>query len=313
MCLTLGMVVMLSAPAAFAQQVLLRWEWVPGQRHTYTMTEELEQDSSAEVAGEKLDQKSVDKRVWSLEQSVEKVTEEGVATIRRAYLGLQMTHESDGQTVRYDSDRPDAATSEHMRIKPFASFVGRTIEFDVDREGRVLAVRGGADLMRGIVDAMSGSPIMGAGLGAGSQIAADEMFRYSIEQSLRIVPGRIVRPGESWDGSAQQPVPVLGSIGVEQRHTFVGTKRHGRRDCAEVRTTGKLTLPDGGIAGGLLTLQLGESGLNSTTLLDVEQGTLVHSKADMVTEITGSSSLVPDMKFRQMIRQKATLELTSGG
>jgi hypothetical protein len=298
---------------AVAQGTLLQWAWVEGQRHTYTMTEELDQESSTEVSGESMAQSSKDRRIWTLEQSVVSVKEGGVATIRREYVGLEMTHESDGTTVKYDSERPDEAAANHPRIKPFASFVGRSIEFDVDREGRVLAVRGGADLMRGLVEGMSGAPIMGAGLGAGAQVAADEMFRHQIEQSLRIVPGRRVRVGESWDGSADQPVPILGSVGVQQTHTYKGTKRRKGRDCAEVTTVGRMSLPEGGLAGGLLTMKISESGINATTLLDVEQGTLVHSEARMLTEITGSSPLVEGMSFRQKIEQRAEIELISGG
>jgi hypothetical protein len=60
-------------------------------------------------------------------------------------------------------------------------------------------------------------------------------------------------------------------------------------------------------------MRISESGINATTLLDVEQGTLVHSEARMLTEITGSSSMVEGMSFRQKIEQRAEMKLTSGG
>ncbi len=302
---------------ACAQSVLLEWAWQPGEALTYEITEELEQESMTQAMGERTEQTLKDVRTWTAEQAVLSVTDDGVATVQREYKRLKMEHtDADGKRVEYDSDRPAEESAQHPRIRPFAAFVGKTIEFDVDREGRVLRATGGDALIRAMTDSMRGS-----GLGAGGGLDAlvggggmdyNEMFRRQIEQSLRIVPGKSVRRGESWDGSTDQPVPGLGSVTVNQTHTYAGTKRVGQDSGARITTRGEMVLPDTSPLSALITLKLEQSEIEATSVVDIERGTLLESDATMLTRVSGSSSLIDDMRFEQTLRQRSTLKLISG-
>ena len=140
----------------------------------------------------------------------------------------------------------------------------------------------------------------------------DEMFRRPIEQSLRIVPGRSVRRGESWDGGFDQPVPMLGSVHVNQTHTFKGFKRKGRDSYAQIATVGAMELPETSLLGGLISLKLETSELDVTTQIDIETGTLIESDATMLTKVSGTSDVIEGMKFEHTLRQRAKLKLISG-
>ncbi len=305
------------ASSARAQQVLLEWVWQPGERLTYEIVESLEQKSLLDAGGIEQRQSFADERTWTFEQAVLSVNEEGVATIERVYTRLEMEHQQDGKRVAtFDSDKPAAGGADHPRVKPLAAMVGHRVEFDVDRRGRVLRSEGGAALMRAITASMAQNTIAGnaAGLLGPGQAPADaeQQFQRQIEQSLKILPGRSVRRGATWDGSSSQPVPLLGSAAVTLRHTYAGQARSSAGSGAKITTSGHLALPDLGALAGLIELDVESSEIEAETIVDIETGTLLESEATMRTRVTGRSTQGDAMRFAQDLSQHATLRLLSG-
>ncbi|MCL4742095.1 MAG: hypothetical protein KJZ54_07820 [Phycisphaerales bacterium] len=305
-------------PAAAQDRVDLHWRWVEGRSLTYRVVEEMDQS----IAGDPSSALNWVRR-FRYREAVRRVDGRGVATVDRTYEADAVEVTRDGRSVEYDSDRPGTheAASDPL-VAPFAAFLGKTISFDVDAEGRVLAVRGVNELMKSVTSPLSGG-MLDAQIDASIATLTDESVRQQIERSLRLVPARAVRTGESWETSVRQPMPVVGVVESRSRHTLRGTVRHAARQCARIDTTGTLTLvrPEGDdlsrLLEGLVQVRLSDSRLAGETLFDHADGCIVRSEMSMDTDW---SVLMPDLadpakrvEQTQRLRQKATLELVSGG
>jgi len=296
----------------------LHWRWVEGRSLTYRVVEEMDQSIAA-------DQSSALKWVRRLRyrEDVRRVDGRGVATIERTYEAVAVDVTRDARRVEYDSDRPGthAAASDPL-VAPFAALLGKTISFDVDAEGRVLAVRGVNELMKSVTSPLTGG-ILDAQIDAFNATLTDESLRQQIEQSLRLVPARAVRTGESWETTIRQPMPVVGVVESRSRHTLRDTARHAARQCARIDTTGTLTLvrPEADdlsrLLEGLVQVRLSDSRLAGETLFDHADGCIVRSEMSMDSDWSVSMPDLTDPAKRveqtQRLRQKATLELVSGG
>ncbi len=306
------------AVASAQDHLDLHWRWIEGRTLTYRVVEEMDQSIAG---GEGTELKWV--RTIRYREDVRRVDARGVATVDRTYEAVSVVVTRDGRRVEYDSDRPGTheAVSDPM-IAPFAALVGKTISFDVDAEGRVLAVRGVSDLMKSVTSPLSGG-ILDAQLNAFSATLTDESMRRQIEQSLRLVPGRAVRTGESWETLIRQPMPVVGVVESLTRHTLRGTARHGARSCARIESAGTLSLvrPEGDdlsrLLEGLIGVRLADSRLAGETLFDHADGCIVRSEMSMDSDWSVSMPDLSDparkIEQTQRIRQRATLELISGG
>ena len=307
------------AAVASAQDRLdLHWRWVEGRSLTYRVVEEMDQSIAS---GEGTDMKWV--RTIRYREDVRRVDSRGVATVDRTYEAISVVVTRDGRRVEYDSDRPGThgAASDPM-IAPFAALAGKTISFDVDAEGQVLAVRGVSDLMKSVTSPLSGG-ILDAQLDGFNATLTDESMRQQIEQSLRLVPGRAVRTGESWETAIRQPMPVVGVVESRTRHTLRGTDRQAARSCARIESVGTLSLvrPEGDdlsrLLEGLVRVRLTDSRLAGETHFDHADGCIVRSEMSMDSDWSVSMPDLTDparkVEQTQRIRQRATLELVSGG
>ncbi len=303
---------------AFGQVRLdLHWRWVEGQSRTYRVVEEMDQSiAGAEGTGLKW------VRTIRYREEVRRADSRGVATVERTYEAIAVVVTRDGKRVEYDSDQPGTheAASDPM-IAPFAALAGKTISFDVDAEGQVLAVRGVSELMKSVTSPLSGGAL-DTQLEAFNATLTDESMRQQIEQSLRLVPGRGVRTGESWETAIRQPMPVVGVVESRTLHTLRGTARHATRSCARIESAGTLSLVRqenddlSRLLEGLVRVRLTDSRLAGETLFDHAAGCIARSEMSMDSDWSVSMPDLTDpakkVEQTQRIRQRATLQLVSG-
>lgn len=296
----------------------LHWRWVEGRSLTYRMVEEMEQ---AIAGAEGTNLKWL--RTLRYREDIRRVDARGVATVERTYEAVAVEVTRDGRNVVYDSDRPGTheAASDPL-VAPFAALLGKTISFEVDAEGRVLAVRGVNELMKSVTSPLSGG-ILDAQIDAFNATLTDESLRHQIEQSLRLVPARAVRTGEWWETAIRQPMPVVGVVESRTRHTLRGTARQAARPCARIESAGTLSLvrPEGDdlprLLEGLVRVSLSDSRLAGETLFDHADGCIVRAEmsmdSDWLISMPDLTNPAKKIEQTQRIRQRATLELVSGG
>ena len=99
-------------------------------------------------------------------------------------------------------------------------------------------------------------PIIEANPMAGQMMSGmfnKEMIAQSYNQaSLKALPGKPVKPGDSWPYSVTMNLPQMGSIVLTGKYTFKGMAQHGGASCAELTEDGtvsmKISLPPGAAA-----------------------------------------------------------------
>ncbi|MCW5755547.1 MAG: hypothetical protein KIT24_12640 [Phycisphaeraceae bacterium] len=284
-------------------QVDLSWKWVEGRALTYRMTEEMT------LAGEGMFASAGGgaTREFVIQDKVERVAG-GVATVRRTFQSLRMTVDrADGTMAAYDSTKAGQEQArEHPQVKPYASMVGKSIEFDIDREGRVSRVEGYREL---VADAVSATGPGARLANLATMMTSDEEYREFVESSMRAVPGREVRAGGKWTVVCRQP---FAGMGIEQTTTYTLTRAEtqGRSTIAQISASGTFSLKaDPAVTAILGEVTMSESSCTGTVRFDASQGILTHSRMETAFQFAIKNPLGDGSLGRLRVRQQATMEL----
>jgi hypothetical protein len=309
----------LAAPvgAARAQSAPLEWRWDQGDATAYHLIERMDQ----QITGAGLDTRIRWVREVGFTDEVLAATPEG-HRIRRSFehVGVEAAP-ADTPAVRHDTRRPDASpeAARHPMVAPFIALAGKRIEFTVGPEGAVTDLTGADDALDAMHAALLGplaSPGLSAGLRAFSGAPGrDAALARQLEQSLRIIPGRAVRRGETWDIPVEHTTPLAGSL----KSTTTATLRRvdARRGVAEIELEGTLSLSGADDAAqspglaALLGITLNESAITGRVTFDIDSRRIDASDLSLTTvwTIAGEQSLGadPDGAVRQTLKQRATL------
>jgi hypothetical protein len=307
-CVLLAVLVIGSGVAPAQVGEPLRYRWREGDVARYVTGQEVTWEVKG--AGDELlgagggSQTNHWSILYGVTREVGLVDQRGVATVTQTYDWGSVKADASGEKVEYDSRVPGAADDErkeHRLIKPFAAFIGKTIEFDVDAEGKVYAVRGAKEILDEATSAVGeGNPLVKAL--AGGAGPSEESIRQELERQLRVIPGKRVRPRESWEVAGSQKMPLVGVLKTSVTHTLKRFGRKGRQAVAEIESAGKIEQGDGGM-GALGVMKLSESDVEGETEFLVDDGRIETSRyrVKMVFEMgMGKQSL-------------GTFELTQSG
>ncbi len=305
------LVLLMVASQAVAQAnrtTLLRWKWVEGATSSYRSTHEMTQETKG--AGQ-------DRTVsWTVahvvKQKVESVSDRGVATVVQTYESAVIdVKEQPGEQVRYDSSRrADASKRDHRLIKPHAAFIGKTITFDVDPEGKVLRLEGASEILAEAFDGVSDSnPLLAPLMEMYKATMNDEAMRASLERQLRVVPDRTVRIGETWNVKSDQKLPGVGTITNDIEYKF----RRVARTQAMIEAGGTLSQSAGSDPlAAMLGVKMKQSKVSGDVSFDIDAGQISSSSltTEMVFEMGHEE--IGGGKIEQKMKQRATLERIAG-
>src|SRR5690606_17767685 len=115
---------------------------------------------------------------------------DGITTIQVTFDKIKMDTDVGGlQQISFDSDNPDAASSE---LKAISGLIGKSFSMQVNSEGRVEKIEGLAELI-------------GSQEGAQSELLKQSFSDSSMAQSMNmmtnIYPGKPVNVGDQWTKS----------------------------------------------------------------------------------------------------------------
>jgi len=314
-----------AAPAA-AQRAPLVWRWDPGTRIPYTLTERMDQSITD---GGKAD---TDARIeWVREigftDEVLSNAAEGAVVRRsfeyvsvqadRAQPGGQPGGQQSGQPakIQYDTRSPpaDPQAARHPMVAPFIALAGRAVEFTVNDEGRVSSITGSEAALDAMHNALLGplgsGPMHDALAGFSQDASREARLARQFEQAFRLIPGRAVRPGESWDIPIEHVSPLAGSLTSTTTATLKKFDR--RRHTAMIDLEGSLSLDadeDTGFAG-LVGISLESGAITGSVEFDTVNRVIDRSDMTVRTTWTVGAGLTGgDDPMRQTIEQRATLQ-----
>ncbi len=249
------------------------------------------------------------------------VDDQGNARIERTYdrVIVRVRHSQLGD-AEYDSARPPRpgdTSAEHPLIRPFARLAGRTISFTVSPEGEVSEIRGLREAMQGISSGLDTNDLLKGGLPSFNAVTADA-FEEQLRQSMRVLPGKRVRRGESWQVTVEQPMPIVGTVRSDSTYRFERLARHRGMPVARISVRSSMTLDPSQIArelADLLKIEIRGSSGSGTILVDTSLGAIRDwQQSQSTTFAVEARGLLDGRTLKREVRtdQQAQMELISG-
>lgn len=297
----------------------LSWKFREGQELTYV---------SRVTTSEKGTGENAYTSSWTHEiEHVDRVRalgEDGSAEVEREYtrVVVDVKHSRLGD-ARYDSMTPERGSNgearNHPLIRPFAALAGRKVTFRVSSEGDVSEVRGLGEIMEGVfggLDAMNPGTDLGAALAGslgGTRLFTDEAFERQLEQSMRVMPGRRVRRGETWDVGVEQTMAMVGTMRSTTAYTFDRFSRERGRSLARVTSESEVVLDARSGDAGLLGISLRDGKGRGQVLIDQDLGAVRRWEQTLGYTFGVRIGLGGEESRSEVrIEQKGTMELISG-
>lgn len=224
--------IVVAASPAFAQEITLKQQWQVGKRYLQTM--KMDQTSKIAMAGMQMDQKV--KMNSEISLTVTKHEDGKRKRITVKYERMAMDTEMGPQKMSIDSANPSSASG--PMGNPFAGIAGKEIRILVDENDQVTEFENLDELMKGA----GGPNPFSAGF-----LSKDSLGQMIRQGALQALPGKPVKPGDSWPFSVDMPLPQLGKVAVNGTYTFVRMSERGGAQCAEITTEGKLTMDLSGL------------------------------------------------------------------
>lgn len=309
---------MAMSPAARGQAVAdLSWKFREGQELTYRSRAATSENATGDNAYTSS---------WTHEiEHVDRVlalNEDGSAEIEREYTRVlvEVKHSRLGD-ARYDSMTPERGSNgearNHPLIRPFAALAGKKVTFRVSSEGDVSHVRGLREIMQGVssgLDAMNPATDLGAALaGAAARMFTDQAFERQLEQSMRVMPNKRVRRGESWDVAVEQPMAMVGTMRGTTAYTFDRFSRERGKTLARITSQSEVVLDGAGQLAGVLAVTMRDGKGRGEVLIDQELGAIRRWEQTLGYTFEVRADLAGEQSTSSVrIEQEGTMELISG-
>lgn len=303
-----GVVLALLWPACHAAgQTMLAWKWTSGAERRYVIESTMTQSLEFERGRERVRRTITSTQTFNVTERVTEVRdayERPEAVVERRYTRVRVRGEDRGpdgvDRFEYDSAtrppaRPGRPTStsavggaDHPMVAPFASLAGKTVTFVVGHDGRVLECRGADEALEGMFAPLAEESTLNPAVSLFSAAVSNETLARQFEAALRIIPGRAMRPGDSWRVEIGQTLPLVGDLRTRVDCRLASVRGAASRQTATIEQRGEMSLEGGqsGAAslGGLFRIHLGSSDLSGSTEFDVSGGYIVSSRQKMTSE-----------------------------
>lgn len=253
-----------------------RWKFTAGEELAY----EFQQQSQTETKGAGKPSSAIVKMSMQVSWKVEKVDEQGGATITQTIKRLSATLQVDKlDAISYDSATPSAASGPAREIADAVkSIVGAPFTVQLNARGEVSSVEP-SDGLRDALEKAKANPIF----------SADGLLRV-IRQASFVVPEQAVAADASWETISEAPSP-LGQLEQTSRYTYAGPAEREGKTCEKVDVDTKLTLRKSNDAGAPVVIK--ESEQRGTLWFDAAAGRLAASEV--------KQRLVTERPYREMI------------
>jgi hypothetical protein len=313
----LALLALAAAPAA-AEEVTLEWKWKKGDSFRYRMT----QDQKQALVGPE-NQQASQQQVFVWRQDVEEVSPEGVATVLTTYESVKLEMDLGTGKTTYDSTKPEdkEKAAQNPMIKPVAALVGERFTFKIDRAGNVLEVTG--------IDRIMEKVLAGTTRKSPKGFLSDEAMKTMLEQSFHALPEKPVKPGDRWERSLVQKIPVLGAVQYDTHYALAALESMGGEEAAKIGIEMKIVHkpaekpdPDNPFSA-MFDIKMADGTGRGELSFGREKGRILKQVLETTLEMTidmkappapagaekPAAPPPPPKQLRQRIEQKTTLEL----
>jgi len=298
-----------------AQQIELKPRWIPGKK--YSQSVNMQQETKMDMGGQTMTQKM-------------STTTDGTVTVTahqdpkkkrlvQKFVRMVMDMDMAGQKMHFDSSNPDAGNDPMGASKALSAMVGKELKLVMDENGKIVEFENLDELTKPLAE---GNP-MAAGIMKG-MLSKDAISQSFDQSSLKGLPGKPVKPGDSWPYSVTMNLPQFGSISLKGTYTFKGMADKGGAKCAELTEQGALTMDfDAAGAGkgadtnglGAALQQLGmkiDGGtIKGTTWFDPTLGAVREAQFAQTMTIKMNNPMDPSKVMELPMQQNITVKLTS--
>jgi hypothetical protein len=179
---------------------------------------------------------------------------------------MKMSMRMNGQAMMdYDSDKNPEGGVLGASLKPLFDLEVRTI---YDKQGKIVEIAG--------LDDLAGLDQVGMG---------KEQLEMMVRESSEMLPGREVKPGETWKAEMDLPLAPLSDqpAAMAFELTFVGMVERGGKQLAHITLAGKVSMD--AEAGVEAPLQMSSKLVKGEIFFDVELGQPRESRMEMELEM----------------------------
>jgi hypothetical protein len=298
--------VCLSAAAAGAQTVTLRYQWTKGDARTYRVTTQTDNAITGMPGGRVTTSQTM---TQVLKYVVEDVAADGSATLRQTFQSIRM--ETVNPNGKFVIDSGVRETSQNPTVEGLrgvlAAMAGESVVIELAPDGAVRRVDGASRIADKVSKVMAADPAAArAGQGLRTSLS-DEALKSTLEQTFPRLSGPPVKVGDEWQGTLAMGNPAIGRI--TGRSTFTLKAVEGTADAAVARIAVALVLrqdvvpPPSGPAGMVMTL--GQAKGAGEIVFDVARGFI--QKSTMKTDLPSTVVMTgPDGAPATMENKAAT-------
>ena len=300
-----------TTPLFAAEAVELKQRWIAGKQYFQTM--QSMQGTSIDMGAQKIEQKTSTTMEMSLAVRPHEDGARKRVTIK--YERVAMNMEMNGQKMGFDSAKPTEGTDPLGLAKTLGATVGKELKVLLTATDEISDVENYDEFVKNFPP----SPI--PGMDMSKMFTKDSMAAMMKQGALQAMPGKPVKPGDSWPYATTVELPQMGKVAVKGTYTFKGMTDHGGAPCAEIVTTGEITLDmakaDAASPAGEALAQLGmkvEGGtLKGTVWFDPKLGFARDAQLTQEMSMTMKNPADPAATLKVPIKQEITTTLTKVG
>ena len=299
----------LSAAAADAQTVTLRYRWTKGESRTYRVTTQTDNAITGMPGGRVTTSQTM---TQVLQYAAEEVAPDGSATVRQTFQSIRM--ETVNPNGKFVIDSGVRETSQNRMVEGMravlAAMAGESVVIELAPDGAVRRVEGASRIADKVSKVMAADPAAAqAGQGIRTSLS-DEALKTTLEQTFPRLSGPPVKVGDQWQGALAMGNPAIGRI--TGRSTFTLKAIEGAADAAVARIAVALVLrqdvvpPPSGPAGMVMTL--GDAKGAGEIVFDVAKGFI--QKSTMKTDLPSTVVMTGQDGAPATMENKAATTMT---
>lgn len=297
-----------TAPLSAADAVEIKQRWIPGKQYFQTL--ESAQSTTMAIGPQKMEQKSTTTMDMTMAVRAHEDGQRKRVTIKYERVAMQM--EMNGQKMGFDSAKPGEGTDPLGLSKTLGATVGKELRLLLSPNEEVSEVENYEEFIKNL------APSSVPGMDMAKMFTKDSMAQMMKQGALQAMPGKPVKPGDSWPFTTSVELPQLGSVAVKGTYTFKGMVDHGGVSCAEITTDGTISLdmakadPAAPAAGALAQLGMKVEGgtLKGTVWFDPKLGFTRDAKLVQEMTMTMKNPTDPTATLTVPLKQEINTKLT---
>lgn len=278
------------------QKAMLSFAPKKGKKYEYVMN--TVQDIEMEQMGQKMNSKN--NIGFTYLMAVGDKDKNNNITVVTTFKRIVFSAESPMGNMAYDSDNADTTDNPMMGMmtKAFGSLVNKSITLMVSDKGEVVALSGMEAILADMVKNMGLDTLPEAGqiLAQLKNQFSDDQFKKTFDEMLRILPGKSINIGESWDIETEKN---LMNMGIKTKSTYTLKEMKDKSAVVSLTSAFDVTKSGAELQGSEMKMNGTQSG---TITVDTETGFPIQSNITQdITTTTTSMGIEMPMKMKGVI------------